>query len=69
MMLAAELTLAGVDVAIVERRENWGAQSAHARVACTPAPSRFSISVESWIASSPRARRCRLRGSLTSRST
>ena len=55
MMLAAELALAGVDVAIVERRasRSWRAR---AQAGCTPARSRSSTSAASPTGSSPRGR-------------
>ena len=52
-MLAGELALAGVDVAIVERRASQDLP-ARAQAVCTHAPSRSSISVESPIGSSRR---------------
>ena len=61
MMLAGELALAGVDVAIVERRAEPGARRLALRRVCTRAPSRCSISAASPIGSSPRGRRCRSR--------
>jgi choline dehydrogenase-like flavoprotein len=53
LMLAGELALARVDVAIVERRTSQDLAGSRAAV-CTHAPSRFSISVESPIGSSRR---------------
>ena len=44
LMLAGELALAKVDVAIVERRARTS--PARAQAVCAHAPSRFSISVE-----------------------
>ena len=62
LMLAGELALAGVDVAIVERRASQDSP-ARARAACTHARSRSSISAASPIGSSRRDRRCRSRAS------
>ena len=61
-MLAGELALARVDVAIVERRASQ-TSPARARAVCTHAPSRCSISVESPIGSWRRGRRRRSRHS------
>ena len=58
LMLAGELALAGVDVAVVERRASQDLVG-RARAVCTHAPSRSSISAESPIGSSRRERRCR----------
>ena len=54
LMLAGELALAGVDVAIVERRASQ--DLAGLRAGGLHAPSRFSISAESPIGSSRRGR-------------
>jgi 3-(3-hydroxy-phenyl)propionate hydroxylase len=55
LMLAGELALAGVDVAIVERRAGQDLP-VRAQAACTHARSRFSISVGSPIGFSRRGR-------------
>ena len=55
LMLAGELALAGVDVAIVERRASQDSP-ARAPAVCTRAPSRSSISAASPIGSSRRGR-------------
>ena len=55
MMLAGELALAGVDVAIVERRDSQDLD-ARAPAACTRAPSRCSTSAASPTGSSRRGR-------------
>ena len=54
MALAAELTLAGVDAVVVERRTSHELESSPG--ACTPARSRCSISAASPSGSSPPAR-------------
>src|SRR5712675_702265 len=59
MMLAAELTLAGTDVLIVESDGPASSSKARAPEVCTPAPSKCWISAVSLIASSPRGKRCR----------
>ena len=51
LMLAGELALAGIDVAIVERRARPRSSTARARAVCTRAPSRCSISAASPIGS------------------
>ncbi len=61
LMLAGELALAGVDVAVVERRAKPGCSPAHARAASMRARSRCSISAASPTGSSPRGRRRRSR--------
>ena len=66
LMLAGELALAGVDVAIVERRVG-PELSARARAGCTRARSRFSISVELPSGSFRRGRWLRSQGSPGSR--
>ena len=60
-MLGAELTLAGVDVAIVERRANQDLDGSRAAV-FSRAPSRCSISAASRNDSSPRGRSTRALG-------
>ena len=62
LMLAGELALAGVDVAIVERRPTR-TSPARARAVSTRARSRSSISAASRIGSSRRDRRPRSRDS------
>ena len=55
LMLAGELALAGVDVAIVERRA-VRTSAARAQAVCSHAPSKSSINAESPIGSSRRDR-------------
>ena len=62
LMLAGELALAGVDVAIVERRASQALVGARAG-GCIPAPSRSSTSAESPSGSSQKDRWLRSQGS------
>ena len=68
LMLAAELTLAGIDAVVVERRATQDLESSRSAV-CTPGRSRCSISVASPTGSSRKDRRCRSRPSPASRWT